>query len=155
MKNFVCVLCRRYCLFMCWFRRKKSRFLSRTIQTFTISKYQSSLRIHVARKREKTSTKNVNNQQFISNVSHESIQSSVDSSKHQQTSFAQLKDLPLLFSKKTFFIRCIKPNHEKAQNIFDQGFIEHQITSFNLLPLTAVRQAGFASRVTYEQFVRR
>ncbi|CAF1389118.1 unnamed protein product [Rotaria sordida] len=61
----------------------------------------------------------------------------------------------LLSSKQPFYIRCIKPNDEKAANIFDQIRIEHQISHLGLLENVRVRRAGFCHRVSYGRFVQR
>ncbi|XP_053206398.1 unconventional myosin-Id-like [Panonychus citri] len=60
-----------------------------------------------------------------------------------------------LMSKEPFYVRCIKPNDNKSPVIFDVVRVQHQIEYLGLLENIRVRRAGFASRMTYDRFLRR
>jgi myosin-1 len=52
------------------------------------------------------------------------------------------------------YIRCIKPNDQKAAGVFEQQRVQHQIRYLGLLENVRVRRAGFAFRMSYDRFLR-
>lgn len=51
------------------------------------------------------------------------------------------------------YIRCIKPNENKAPGEYDQRRCSHQIKYLGLLENVRVRRAGFAYRQVFEKFL--
>jgi len=68
-------------------------------------------------------------------------------------SMTELSDL--LASKEPFYVRCIKPNSEKAANVFDDALVQHQVRYLGLMENLRVRRAGYCNRQPYERFVQR
>jgi myosin I len=67
-----------------------------------------------------------------------------------------LNDYYLLsFEKEPFYVRCIKPNEVKSPQLFDDIKVKDQVLYLGLLENVRVRRAGFAYRVTYENFLHR
>ncbi|XP_054427265.1 unconventional myosin-Ig [Pteronotus mesoamericanus] len=60
-----------------------------------------------------------------------------------------------LASKEPFYVRCIKPNEDKAAARLDEGHCRHQVAYLGLLENVRVRRAGFASRQPYPRFLLR
>ncbi|VDK51705.1 unnamed protein product [Anisakis simplex] len=60
-----------------------------------------------------------------------------------------------LASKEPYYIRCIKPNEEKSNSVFDEELVEHQVRYLGLLENVRVRRAGFAFRIPYDRFIQR
>ena len=60
-----------------------------------------------------------------------------------------------LATKGPFYVRCIKPNDIKAPVSFDHEKAKSQVAYLGLLENVRVRRAGFAYRLTYEQFLKR
>jgi myosin-1 len=53
------------------------------------------------------------------------------------------------------YIRCIKPNENKAYHDWDAERVRHQVQYLGLLENVRVRRAGFAYRAEFERFLRR
>ncbi|KAI8818552.1 unconventional myosin-Ia [Fimicolochytrium jonesii] len=60
-----------------------------------------------------------------------------------------------LMSKNPHYIRCIKPNAEKAANKFDVELVEHQCRYLGLRENILVRRAGFCYRSAFPKFLNR
>ena len=70
-----------------------------------------------------------------------------------KTSLNQLVDI--LMQKTPSYVRCIKPNHQKAYHKFDRELVDHQAQYLGLMENLRVRRAGFAYRRSYEIFLDR
>ncbi|XP_028933147.1 unconventional myosin-Ig [Ornithorhynchus anatinus] len=60
-----------------------------------------------------------------------------------------------LASKEPYYVRCVKPNEEKAPGQMDEVRCRHQVSYLGLLENVRVRRAGFASRQPYSRFLLR
>ncbi|XP_026552671.1 unconventional myosin-Ib isoform X1 [Pseudonaja textilis] len=60
-----------------------------------------------------------------------------------------------LQTKNPNYIRCIKPNDQKAAHIFSDALVCHQVRYLGLLENVRVRRAGYAFRQTYEPCLER
>ena len=60
-----------------------------------------------------------------------------------------------LEKKEPYYVRCIKPNSEKAPAVFDDDLSLHQVRYLGLIENLRVRRAGYCSRQPYEMFVTR
>src|SRR5699024_6519248 len=63
-----------------------------------------------------------------------------------------------LSSKRQFFVRCIKPNDELAEEVtemFNGPKVRHQIQYLGLVENARVRKAGFVNRLQYQSFLQR
>ncbi|KAE8595337.1 hypothetical protein XENTR_v10015697 [Xenopus tropicalis] len=60
-----------------------------------------------------------------------------------------------LACKEPYYVRCIKPNDQKAPHLFDEQRCRHQVEYLGLLENVRVRRAGFAYRQPYERFLLR
>jgi myosin-1 len=58
----------------------------------------------------------------------------------------------ILNSKVPSYVRCIKPNHQKASHKIDDELFRHQIKYLGLEENVRVRRAGFCFRETYTDF---
>ena len=67
-----------------------------------------------------------------------------------QTSIAEL--VKALSRCTPHYVRCIKPNNNKAADQFDYPLVEHQARYLALLENVRVRRAGYAYRHPYEKF---
>ncbi|KAK9510703.1 hypothetical protein O3M35_005438 [Rhynocoris fuscipes] len=54
-----------------------------------------------------------------------------------------------------FFIRCIKPNHDKEPNNFDNALVCQQLRYLGMMETAHIRQSGYPIRHTYTQFILR
>ncbi|KAK1334719.1 hypothetical protein QTO34_004285 [Cnephaeus nilssonii] len=54
-----------------------------------------------------------------------------------------------------FYVRCLKPNQDKAPARLDEAHCRHQVAYLGLLENVRVRRAGFASRQPYPRFLLR
>lgn len=61
----------------------------------------------------------------------------------------------LLLSKEPYYVRCIKPNGEKAADSFDDALSAHQVRYLGLMENLRIRRAGYCNRQPYERFVTR
>lgn len=82
------------------------------------------------------------------------------SKKRPETAITQFKNslnelIKILSSKEPSYIRCIKPNDNKAPMQFDEKLVSHQVKYLGLMENLRVRRAGFAYRRTYETFLER
>ncbi|XP_075977986.1 unconventional myosin 61F isoform X2 [Anticarsia gemmatalis] len=82
------------------------------------------------------------------------------SKKRPETAITQFKNslnelIKILSSKEPSYIRCIKPNDNKAPMQFDEKLVSHQVKYLGLMENLRVRRAGFAYRRTYEAFLER
>ncbi|RVE55153.1 hypothetical protein evm_000051 [Chilo suppressalis] len=82
------------------------------------------------------------------------------SKKRPETAITQFKNslnelIKILSSKEPSYIRCIKPNDNKAPMQFDDKLVSHQVKYLGLMENLRVRRAGFAYRRTYETFLER
>ncbi|XP_033098129.1 unconventional myosin-Ib-like isoform X2 [Anneissia japonica] len=55
-----------------------------------------------------------------------------------------------LLTKDPNYIRCIKPNDDKAPNDFNEALVRHQVRYLGLMENVRVRRAGYAFRQLYE-----
>ena len=53
------------------------------------------------------------------------------------------------------FIRCVKPNHDKAARRFDGGAVRRQLRAAGMLETVRIRQQGFALREDHAHFFAR
>ncbi|XP_069790723.1 unconventional myosin-Ib isoform X1 [Narcine bancroftii] len=60
-----------------------------------------------------------------------------------------------LLTKNPNYIRCIKPNDQKAPHIFTEGLVRHQISYLGLMENVRVRRAGYAFKQLYEPCLER
>jgi myosin-1 len=60
-----------------------------------------------------------------------------------------------LMSCHPHYIRCIRPNPNKAPKQFDDNLVRNQIQYLGLLENVRVRRAGYAYRQLYEKFLHR
>jgi len=60
-----------------------------------------------------------------------------------------------LLAKTPNYIRCIKPNEAKRDNLFSSDLVANQVRYLGLLENIRVRRAGFAHRQTYFEFFQR
>lgn len=60
-----------------------------------------------------------------------------------------------LNSKTPYYVRCIKPNENKAPVGIDYKRVVHQVSYLGLLENIRVRRAGFAHRQPYKRFLKR
>ncbi|XP_074857772.1 unconventional myosin-X-like [Carettochelys insculpta] len=60
-----------------------------------------------------------------------------------------------LSSSNPFFIRCIKPNMEKAPNLFNPDIVLNQLRYSGMLETVKVRRAGFPIRRLFQDFISR
>lgn len=51
------------------------------------------------------------------------------------------------------YIRCIKPNSEKAELIFDSADVLRQLKCAGVLESVRIRKAGFPIRFQFDQFL--
>uniref|UniRef100_A0ABM5F1L6 Unconventional myosin-Ih isoform X1 n=2 Tax=Pogona vitticeps TaxID=103695 RepID=A0ABM5F1L6_9SAUR len=86
--------------------------------------------------------------------------SELDNRRRPETVATQFKSslaslIEILMSKEPSYIRCIKPNDDKAPDRFDDSLIRHQVKYLGLMEHLRVRRAGFAYRRKYEHFLKR
>lgn len=53
------------------------------------------------------------------------------------------------------FVRCIKPNPEKVPNKFNSPLVLEQLLFSGILEAVQIRQKGFASRASFDDFIKR
>jgi len=53
------------------------------------------------------------------------------------------------------YVRCLKPNDQKAANVFDAPRVMHQVKYLGLLDNIKVRRSGFAYRTIFKKFIER
>jgi len=53
------------------------------------------------------------------------------------------------------YVRCLKPNDQKAANVFDAPRVMHQVRYLGLLDNIKVRRSGFAYRTVFKKFIER
>ena len=58
-------------------------------------------------------------------------------------------------SSKPHFIRCIKPNGDKAPDSFTSVYVEKQLRYTGVMETARIRQLGFPTRLTFSDFCRR
>ena len=61
----------------------------------------------------------------------------------------------ILMAKTPSYVRCIKPNHNKAKRSFDFELTRHQVKYLGLMENLRVRRAGYAYRRRYDIFLER
>ncbi|KAK7115853.1 myosin-IIIb-like isoform X2 [Littorina saxatilis] len=86
------------------------------------------------------------------------IPSASDGAKRKLTVGAQFKtSLSVLMERMTaatpIFVRCLKPNHLKTADNFDEKYIQSQLLYTGMLETTKIRREGYAVRPTFEDFV--
>lgn len=57
--------------------------------------------------------------------------------------------------KEPFYIRCIKPNNNKAAKQWDEQLCHHQVAYLGLMENLRVRRAGYCNRQPYAVFLDR
>jgi len=70
-----------------------------------------------------------------------------------KTSLAELMEV--LKASEPHFIRCVKPNHEKASDLFEDELVTKQLRYTGMLETTRIRREGYASRPLFADFVQR
>lgn len=60
-----------------------------------------------------------------------------------------------LLRQEPFYVRCVKPNDNKASSLFDRTRVEHQVRYLGLIENVRVRRAGFVHRQRYDKFLLR
>lgn len=65
------------------------------------------------------------------------------------------KLMSTLYSKESYYIRCIKPNKTKTQDFFDCSTVRHQVNYLSLMESLRIRRAGYAYRRSYEAFLQK
>lgn len=70
-----------------------------------------------------------------------------------KTSMLDLVDL--LQNKNPYYVRCIKPNNNKAADLYDSELCSHQVRYLGLMENLRVRRAGYCNRQIYDIFVQR
>ncbi|XP_018026744.1 myosin-IIIb [Hyalella azteca] len=53
------------------------------------------------------------------------------------------------------FVRCIKPNDQKAKNSFDRDKVEQQLRYAGVMETVRIRQHGYSHRILFADFLRR
>lgn len=53
------------------------------------------------------------------------------------------------------FVRCLKPNHQRKPQLFDEKYILAQLQYTGVLETTKIRREGYAIRPTFAEFVNR
>lgn len=61
----------------------------------------------------------------------------------------------LLEKKNPYYVRCIKPNPNKAPDEYDADLFNHQVRYLGLMENLRVRRAGYCNRQSYQIFVDR
>lgn len=51
--------------------------------------------------------------------------------------------------------RCIKPNHGKVANQFDEELVQEQLRYNGILEISSIRNQGWPVRYTFEEFLKR
>jgi len=59
------------------------------------------------------------------------------------------------YSIAIFVNRCIKPNHGKVANQFDEELVQEQLRYNGILEISYIRNQGWPVRFTYEEFFKR
>lgn len=60
------------------------------------------------------------------------------------------------FRKEIYFHpRCIKPNHSKVANQFDEELVQEQLRYNGILEISHIRNQGWPVRFTFEEFLQR
>uniref|UniRef100_A0A671P0X5 Unconventional myosin-Ih-like n=1 Tax=Sinocyclocheilus anshuiensis TaxID=1608454 RepID=A0A671P0X5_9TELE len=85
------------------------------------------------------------------------IEPDVKTNNHNTTQFkSSLSGLTeILMTKEPWYVRCLKPNHCKQPDRFDDVMVRHQVKYLGLMEHLRVRRAGFAYRRRYEVFLKR
>uniref|UniRef100_A0A672LRC8 Unconventional myosin-Ih-like n=1 Tax=Sinocyclocheilus grahami TaxID=75366 RepID=A0A672LRC8_SINGR len=83
-----------------------------------------------------------------------------DGKKRPETVATQFKSslaglTEILMTKEPWYVRCLKPNHCKQPDRFDDVMVRHQVKYLGLMEHLRVRRAGFAYRRRYEVFLKR
>uniref|UniRef100_A0A673LNJ7 Unconventional myosin-Ih-like n=1 Tax=Sinocyclocheilus rhinocerous TaxID=307959 RepID=A0A673LNJ7_9TELE len=83
-----------------------------------------------------------------------------DGKKRPETVATQFKNslaglTEILMTKEPWYVRCLKPNHCKQPDRFDDVMVRHQVKYLGLMEHLRVRRAGFAYRRRYEVFLKR
>uniref|UniRef100_A0A8C2AZZ6 Myosin IHb n=1 Tax=Cyprinus carpio TaxID=7962 RepID=A0A8C2AZZ6_CYPCA len=82
-----------------------------------------------------------------------------DGKKRPETVATQFKSslaglTEILMTKDPWYVRCLKPNHCKQPDRFDDVMVRHQVKYLGLMEHLRVRRAGFAYRRRYEIFLK-
>ncbi len=51
--------------------------------------------------------------------------------------------------------RCIKPNHGKVANQFDEELVQEQLRYNGILEISSIRNQGWPIRFPFEEFLKR
>eukprot|EP00039_Didymoeca_costata_P028435 m.21052 g.21052 ORF g.21052 m.21052 type:complete len:934 (+) comp7017_c0_seq1:165-2966(+) len=60
-----------------------------------------------------------------------------------------------LLASAPHFIRCVKPNHQKVAQVFDDDLVTKQLRYTGMLETTRIRREGYSSRPLFGDFVHR
>ena len=58
-------------------------------------------------------------------------------------------------SSSPHFIRCIKPNKNKAAGEFNAEYVQAQLRCTGVLQMVKIRKQGYSLRLTFEDFRKR
>jgi len=84
----------------------------------------------------------------------------VQSKKRPPTASSQFKTqvsalVETLMSCHPHYIRCVRPNAQKAPKLMEEGLTMNQVRYLGLVENVRVRRAGYAYRQTFDKFLRR
>ena len=57
------------------------------------------------------------------------------------------------FGVTIFYYRCLKPNHERVSNQFDEELISEQLKYNGIVDIAYIRNQGWPFRMTFEDFI--
>jgi len=97
---------------------------------------------------------------FIPALFDEEIKMGAETRKKSPTLGAQFKKsldslMKTLGACNPFFVRCIKPNEQKAPGVFDRLLCTRQLRYSGMMETIRIRRAGYPIRHTFAQFLRR
>ena len=97
---------------------------------------------------------------FLKLLFYKDLKAGMESRKRSGTLSEQFKrsldHLMRMISKcQPFFVRCIKPNHEKKANSFDRSLVVQQLRYSSMLETIQIRRKGYPIRYSFNEFIER